>query len=86
MPGIAKLLPRVVPVKDETLQVVSLAMTALMRGWVRFFHIVEKWEGFDLLDSDKNSLFWERRCGRGWVAAKKGDYSLVCFTSGAGAQ
>ena len=30
--GIAKLLPQIVPVKRETLQVVSLAMTGLMRG------------------------------------------------------
>ena len=39
--GIAKLLPQVVAVKRETLQVVSLAMTALMRGPGLFFHIVE---------------------------------------------
>jgi len=30
--GIAKLLPQIVPVKRETLQVVSLAMTGLVRG------------------------------------------------------
>jgi hypothetical protein len=39
--GIAKLLPQVVPVKGETLQVVSLAMTRLMRGSNPVFHIVE---------------------------------------------
>ena len=32
MLGIAKLLPPIVPVKRETLQVVSLAMTGLVRG------------------------------------------------------
>jgi hypothetical protein len=31
--GIAKLLPLIVPVKGETLQVVSSAMTGLVRGW-----------------------------------------------------
>jgi hypothetical protein len=31
--GNAKLLPPIVPVKRETLQVVSVAMTGLMRGW-----------------------------------------------------
>lgn len=85
MLGIAKLLPQIVPVKRETLQVVSLAMTALMRGCSPVFHIVEKRGVSDLLDFDKNP-FLDRRCGRGWVAAKEGDYSLVCFTSGAGAQ
>jgi hypothetical protein len=39
--GIAKLLPQIVPVKRETLQVVSLAMTGLMPGSVPDFHIVE---------------------------------------------
>ena len=41
MLGIAKLLPQIVPVKRETLQVVSLAMTGLMRGCGLVFHIVE---------------------------------------------
>jgi hypothetical protein len=35
--GIAKLLPQIVPVKRETLQVVSLAMTGLMRGGLPTF-------------------------------------------------
>ena len=39
--GIAKLLPQVVPVKGETLQVVSLAMTGLVRRSSLVFHIVE---------------------------------------------
>src|SRR5580692_9241728 len=39
--GIAKLLPQIVPVKRETLQVVSLAMTGLVRGSNPLFHIVE---------------------------------------------
>jgi len=39
--GIAKLLPQVVPVKRETLQVVSLAMTGLVRRSSLVFHIVE---------------------------------------------
>ena len=41
MLGIAKLLPQVVPVKGETLQVVSLAMTGLVRRSSLVFHIVE---------------------------------------------
>lgn len=36
--GIAKLLPLMVPVKTETLYVVSSAMTALMRGVRQVFH------------------------------------------------
>jgi len=39
--GIAKLLPQIVPVKWETLQVVSLAMTGLVPGSGPIFHIVE---------------------------------------------
>jgi hypothetical protein len=39
--GIAKLLPQIVAVKRETLQVVSLAMTGLMRDSSLVFHIVE---------------------------------------------
>ena len=39
--GIANLLPQIVPVKRETLQVVSLAMTGLVRGWGQVFHIEE---------------------------------------------
>ena len=39
--GIAKLLPQIVPVKRETLQVVSLAMTGLVPGSGPVFHIVE---------------------------------------------
>lgn len=41
MLGIAKLLPQIVPVKRETLQVVSLAMTGLMLGSDLIFHTVE---------------------------------------------
>ena len=44
--GIAKLLPPLVPVKRETLQVVSLAMAGLMRGWGGVFHIPDKRERF----------------------------------------
>jgi hypothetical protein len=39
--GIAKLLPQIVAVKGETLQVVSLAMAGLMRASDPVFHIVE---------------------------------------------
>ena len=39
--GIAKILPPVGPVKRETLYVVSLAMTGLVRGPGPVFHIVE---------------------------------------------
>jgi len=39
--GIAKLLPQVVAVKRETLQVVSLAMTGLVRGSGPIFHTME---------------------------------------------
>ena len=39
MLGIAKLLPPIVPVKRETLQVVSLAMTGLMPDAFQFFHM-----------------------------------------------
>ena len=42
MLGIAKLLPPVVPVKRETLQVVSLAMTGLMLLLVPVFHIGDR--------------------------------------------
>lgn len=41
MLGIAKLLPQIVPVKRETLQVVSLAMAGLVPGSGPIFHIVE---------------------------------------------
>jgi hypothetical protein len=37
--GNAKLLPLIVPVKRETQQVVSSAMTGLVRGWRIFFHM-----------------------------------------------
>ena len=71
MLGIAKLLPQIVPVKRETLQVVSLTMTGLMRGSVPDFHIVEIRERCDLLCFDKDSLFGTVSGGRGWVAAGK---------------
>jgi len=44
--GIAKLLPQVVHVKRETQQVVSLAMTGLMRDRGLVFHISASLKGF----------------------------------------
>ena len=41
MLGTAKLLPQIVAVKRETLQVVSLTMTGLVQGSCLVFHIVE---------------------------------------------
>ena len=64
--GIAKLLPQIVPVKRETLQVVSLAMTGLMRGWGPVFHIVKTEGGCDLSGMGKDSLFGTVSHGRGW--------------------
>jgi hypothetical protein len=71
--GIAKLLPQIVPVKRETLQVVSLTMTGLMRGSVSDFHIVEIRERRDLLCLDKDSLFWDRIWRQGLGLPREND-------------
>ena len=59
MLGFAKLLPQIVPVKRETLQVVSLAMTGLMRGWGRVFHIEENRGQWWLVKVWQEFPFWD---------------------------
>jgi hypothetical protein len=56
--GIAKLLPQVVPVKRETLQVVSLAMTGLVHGGGPVFHIVENRRRSRFTDMGMRFSFW----------------------------
>jgi hypothetical protein len=63
--GFAKLLPQIVPVKRETLQVVSLAMTGLMRGWGRVFHIVENKGRLRFVELGQEILFWDRMSRQG---------------------
>jgi hypothetical protein len=63
--GFAKLLPQIVPVKRETLQVVSLAMTGLMRGWGRVFHIEENKGRFRFVELGQEILFWDRMSRQG---------------------
>jgi hypothetical protein len=58
MLGIAKLLLQVVHVKRETLQVVSLAMTALMPIWGRDFHTKARFRCFKVVKISALSL-WE---------------------------
>lgn len=65
MLGFAKLLPQIVPVKRETLQVVSLAMTGLMRGWGRVFHIVENKGRLRFVELGQEILFWDRMSRQG---------------------
>ncbi|SPE28477.1 hypothetical protein SBA2_40040 [Acidobacteriia bacterium SbA2] len=58
--GIAKLLPQIVPVKRETLQVVSLAMTGLMPGSGPIFHIVGNRGRVCFVESGQRFPFWDR--------------------------
>ncbi len=59
--GIAKLLPWVVPVKRETLQVVSLAMTGLVRGWGRVFHIEENKRPMRFVGAAGEAEIWDEK-------------------------
>jgi hypothetical protein len=71
--GIAKLLPQIVPVKRETLQVVSLTMTGLMRGYVPDFHIVEIRGRPRFVLSRPRLPFWDRISRQGLRLPREND-------------
>jgi hypothetical protein len=71
--GIAKLLPQIVPVKRETLQVVSLTMTGLIRGYVSDFHIVEIRERPRFVVSRQRFPFWDRIWRQGLGLPREND-------------